>query len=57
MFTHANFREAVLKKEGEYILYAKNDQARLRDDIASTFAAADGGEFPPKRTPTCTARR
>jgi DDE_Tnp_1-associated/Transposase DDE domain len=47
MFTHADFCEGVLGKQGEYILYAKDNQATLRQDLAATFEAAEGGDFSP----------
>lgn len=47
MFTHADVCAAIQQKRGDYILYAKGNQAELRDDLESTFAAADGGGFSP----------
>lgn len=47
MFTHADYGEKVLKKQGEYILYAKGNQEALRRDLAATFAAAASGDFSP----------
>jgi len=47
MFTHADVCAAVQQKRGDYILYAKKNQAQLRSELADTFAAAAGGEFPP----------
>jgi hypothetical protein len=47
MFTHADVCERVQHRGGDYILYAKENQPELRDDLEATFAAADGGEFPP----------
>ncbi len=49
MFTHADVCAAVQQKQGDYILYAKNNQAELRDDLAHTFTAAEGGAFSPLR--------
>lgn len=48
LFTHADVCEAVLRQEGDYVLYAKDNQERLRDDLAATFAAAESGGFSPQ---------
>ena len=47
MFTHADVCAKVLEKHGDYVLYAKDNQTQLKADIAATFAAAEGGDFPP----------
>lgn len=47
MFTHADVCAAVQRKRGDYILYAKENQGGLRDDLEATFAAAESGEFSP----------
>jgi hypothetical protein len=47
MFTHADFCAAVLERHGEYILYAKENQATLRQDLATAFDAAERGDFSP----------
>lgn len=47
MFTHADVCEAVRQKRGDYILHAKENQARLQADLAETFTAAESGEFSP----------
>jgi hypothetical protein len=47
MFTHADLCQAVLDKEGEYVLYAKDNQPELRQDLVATFAAAERGDFSP----------
>jgi hypothetical protein len=47
MFTHADVCAAVQQRQGEYILYAKENQAALRAALADTFAAAECGEFSP----------
>lgn len=47
MFTHTDVCAAVQRKQGDYILYAKKNQAELRAQLADTFAAALGGEFSP----------
>ena len=46
MFTHADVCAAVQQKQGDYILYAKKNQAELRADLEAVFAAG-GGEFSP----------
>jgi hypothetical protein len=48
MFTHGDFCEKVLEKQGEYLLYAKDNQTRLHDDLETMFTAAEGGEFSPR---------
>jgi hypothetical protein len=48
MFTHRDFCEAVTAKGGDYVLYAKDNQATLRGDIEAAFAAADSGGFSPR---------
>lgn len=47
IFTHVDVCEAVQQKDGDYILYAKNNQAELQAVLADTFAAAESGEFSP----------
>jgi hypothetical protein len=47
MVTHADGCAGVRERGGEYVLYAKGNQTRLRDDIATTFATAAGGHFSP----------
>jgi hypothetical protein len=47
MFTHADVCAAVQQKQGDYILYAKKNQAELQAQLADTFAAAEGGGFSP----------
>jgi hypothetical protein len=42
MFTHADVCAAVRQKRGDYILYAKKNQAELRAELADTFAAGSG---------------
>lgn len=46
MFTHADVCAEVLKSQGDYILYAKDNQAVLRADLEAVFTAA-GGDFSP----------
>lgn len=50
MFTHRDFCEKVLKKEGDYVLYVKDNQEILREDIRATFAAAEAGGSSPLGT-------
>jgi hypothetical protein len=47
MFTHADVCDAVRDRGGEYILYAKGNQADLRDDLEAAFAAPESGTFSP----------
>ena len=47
MFSHADVCEKILDGHGDYVLYAKDNQTRLKADIAATFAAAEGGDFSP----------
>lgn len=47
MFTHADVCAAIQQTHGDYILYAKKNQAELRAELADTFAAAEGGAFSP----------
>ncbi len=47
MFTHADVCAAVQQQQGDYILYAKKNQAELRAELIDTFAAAEGGAFSP----------
>ena len=47
MFTHADVCDAVRAGGGDYLLYAKGNQADLRDDLEATFAAPESGAFSP----------
>lgn len=47
MFTHADVCAAVRHKGGDYVLYAKDNQSELRQDIEAAFAAAESGAFSP----------
>jgi hypothetical protein len=47
MFTHADVCDAIRDRGGDYILYAKGNQADLRDDLEAAFAAPDSGAFSP----------
>lgn len=46
MFTHRDVCAAVRDRGGECPLYAKDNQADLRDDLEATFAAGAGGSSP-----------
>lgn len=47
MFTHRDFCEEVLDRQGDYVLYADANQATLREDIRAAFAAAESGGSSP----------
>ena len=47
MFTHADVCQAI-RVGGDYVLYAKGNQADLRDDLEATFAAPESGAFSPR---------
>jgi DDE family transposase len=47
MFTHADVCAQVRQAGGDYILYAKENQAQLRRDLEAAFTAAECGEFSP----------
>lgn len=47
MFTHRDVCEAVVGNGGDYVLYAKENQSELRQALATTFEAADRGDFSP----------
>jgi hypothetical protein len=47
MFTHADVCVEIQRKGGDYVLYAKKNQAGLREELAGAFAAAGSGEFSP----------
>ena len=46
MFTHADVCEKVLQRQGEYILYAKENQSQLLADLKTAFATP-GEDFSP----------
>jgi len=50
MFTHADFAAAVLQGGGDYLLPVKDNQPRLRADIAPAFETPEGLS-PPAATP------
>lgn len=47
MFTHADVCERVLGKDGEYILYAKDNQPDLRANLEDAFTVGTSGDFSP----------
>jgi hypothetical protein len=47
MFTHRDFCETVLGRQGDYVLYADDNQATLQEDIRAAFAAAESGGSSP----------
>lgn len=47
MFTHADVCEKILDQQGDYVVYAKDNQPQLKADIEAAFAAAEGGDFSP----------
>ena len=47
MFAHADVCESILGQQGDYIVYAKDNQSQLRADVEAAFAAAEGGDFSP----------
>lgn len=48
MFTHADVCASVLAQDGDYVLYAKDNQATLKADLEAMFAAAFSGGFSPQ---------
>ena len=51
MFTHGDFCENVLGKEGDYIVYAKDNQPDLKANLEDAFTVGNSGDFSPP-TPT-----
>lgn len=47
MFTHRDVVEEILKKEADYVLYAKDNQKDLKTEIAFNFQSAKYGQFSP----------
>ena len=47
MFTHRDVCRGVLKREGDYVLYAKDNQATLQQNIRDAFSTADSGGHSP----------
>ena len=52
MFTHRDVAAEVLGRQGDYVLYAKDNQETLRADLAAVSAAAESGGFSPLPTGT-----
>lgn len=48
MFTHADVCHAIRAGGGEYVLYAKGNQADLRDHLEATFTAPESGACSPR---------
>jgi hypothetical protein len=57
LFTHADVCDAVLERQGDYVLYAKDNQATLKADLEATFAAAADGGFSPQGAGGLAGRR
>jgi DDE_Tnp_1-associated/Transposase DDE domain len=57
MFTHADVCGAVLERQGDYVLYAKDNQAGLKADLEAMFTAADSGGFSPQGAGGLAGRR
>lgn len=57
MFTHRDVAAQVLEKQGEYVLYAKDNQETLLGDVAAAFAAADSGGLSPPAPAAVAGRR
>ena len=51
MFAHADVCGNILERQGDYVVYAKDNPTQLRADIEAAFAAAEGGDFPPRCSP------
>lgn len=47
MFTHRDFCERVLDRRADYVVYAKDNQEAVREDIRAAFAAAESGGSSP----------
>lgn len=47
MFTHRDVCAGVLEERGDYVLYAKDNQGTLHQDIRDTFTAAESGGHSP----------
>ena len=61
LFTHADVCDAILQQQGDYLLYAKDNQPQLRADLEAVFATAESGGFSPQgpggRAGRCPDRR
>ena len=49
MFTHGDFCANVLEKEGDYILYVKDNQPDLKAHVGDAFTVAASGDCSPTR--------
>ena len=47
MFSHPDVCDTILERQGDYVVYAKDNQTQLKADIEVAFAAAEGGHFSP----------
>lgn len=47
MFTHRDFCARVLDRQADYVLYAKDNQEQLQQDVRATFTAAESGGCSP----------
>ena len=50
MFTHRDVCDRILDRGGDYVLYAKDNQADLQRDLRDAFAAAETGGHSPLAT-------
>jgi hypothetical protein len=48
MFTHPDVAEAVLARDGDDVLYAKDNQPQLQEALEETFTTAESGGFSPQ---------
>jgi DDE_Tnp_1-associated/Transposase DDE domain len=47
LFTHRDVCDGVVQRGGDYVLYAKENQSQLQDDVRAAFAAAESDGFSP----------
>ena len=47
MFTHVDVCEKILERQGDDVVYAKDNQSHLKADIEAAFTAAESGDFSP----------
>ena len=47
VFTHADACQTILERQGDSVLYAKDNRSQLRADPEAAFTAAETGDFPP----------
>jgi hypothetical protein len=57
MFTHRDFCSTVIEQGGDYVLPVKDNQPRLKADIAEAFAQPPAGLSPPPDQPPYRAVR